>query len=272
MEKTQSAFLRPLQKLGAGSNSFLAEIGSITWFLMMTARETRDSIFRGRLPLSKDLFFEQTDRSGPQAVLLVSAVSCFLGLTTAVLAGDQLARLGSASMVPGLVTVSFTREMGALLTGIVMAARSGAGFTAELGTMVVSDEVDALETMGIGPLRYLVLPRILALSILMPCLTVISIVAALLGAAFISKIQFQISYGTFYDLALSSVHLKDLASGMIKAFLFGGLISTIACYRGMRVQGGAQGVGNYTISSVVTSISTVIGCDMICNLILVRVS
>src|SRR5213075_21187 len=118
--------------------------------------------------------------AGVDSVPLVGLVSFFLGLTMALLTGYQLQRFGTERLIPGLVAISFTRELGPLLTGIMLAARIGAAFTAELGTMRVSEEVEAIEAMGIGPLRFLVAPRLLALFFLMPCLSTIANVAAIL--------------------------------------------------------------------------------------------
>jgi phospholipid/cholesterol/gamma-HCH transport system permease protein len=235
-----------------------------------TTLEVVERVKSRRLPFQLKLLFDQTNHVGVEAVPLIALVSLFLGLTMTLLTGYQLQRFGAEGLVPGLIAISFTRELGALLTGIVTAARSGAAFTAELSTMAVSDEVDAIETMGIGPLRYLVAPRLIASVLMLPCLTVVSNIAALYGAAFISRLQLNISQSTFYDSALSSLVLRDIWSGVIKSIIFGFLIGLIACHKGLRVKGGAEGVGQATRSSVVTSIAVVIGCDMLINMVLIR--
>src|SRR5215204_548819 len=137
--------------------------------------------------------FRHTERAGVGSVPLVAMVSFFLGLTMALLTGYQLQRFGTERLVPGLVAIAFTRELGPLLTGIMLAARIGAAFTAELGTMQVSEEVEAIEAMGISPLRFLVAPRLLALFSLMPCLSVVSSVAAIFATALISHAYFNIA-------------------------------------------------------------------------------
>jgi phospholipid/cholesterol/gamma-HCH transport system permease protein len=194
-------------------------------------------------------------------------VSFFLGLTMALLTGYQLQRFGTERLVPGLVAIAFTRELGPLLTGIMLAARIGAAFTAELGTMEVNEEVEAIEAMGISPLRFLVAPRMLALFALMPCLSVISSVAAILATCFISYAYFNIALAYFNDLVINSLLIRDIITGVAKSFLFGLLIAAIACYRGLNVSGGAAGVGNATTSSVVTAITTVIGFDTLFNIV-----
>ena len=153
------------------------------WFIVHTIGETLDRMRRGRVPFRAASFFRHTERAGVDSVPLVGLVSFFLGLTMALLTGYQLERFGTERLVPGLVAIGFTRELGPLLTGIMLAARIGAAFTAELGTMQVSEEVEAIEAMGIGPLRFLVAPRMLALFLLMPCLTVISNMAAIFASA-----------------------------------------------------------------------------------------
>ena len=164
-------------------------MGSIFWLLLSTLEEVGDNVRRGRLPFRLSIFFAQTDRTGVGSVPLVLMVSFFLGLTMALLTGYQLQKFGTERLVPTLISIAFTRELGPLLTGIVLAARIGAAYTAELGTMQVSEEVEAIEAMGIGPLRFLVAPRLVAISFLMPCLSVISCIAALVGSSFVGYLK-----------------------------------------------------------------------------------
>src|SRR6186713_3291459 len=166
--------------------STLQHLSSVVWLLVHTIEEMGDQIFRGRFPFRVSVFFEQTDRTGVGSIPLVSLVSFFIGLTMALLTGYQLRTFGQERLVPGLVGIAFTRELGPLMTGIMIAARIGAAYTAQLGTMTVSEEVEAIEAMGIGPLRFLVGPRVLAVTFLLPCLSVVSTAAAMAGAALIS--------------------------------------------------------------------------------------
>jgi len=185
----------------------------------------------------------------------------------ALLTGYQLERFGMERLVPGLVAIAFTRELGPLLTGIMLAARIGAAFTAELGTMKVSEEVEAIEAMGIGPLRFLVAPRMLALFFLMPCLSTISNIAAIFASSLVSRVYFNIAFVYFIDLVRDALLIRDIITGVLKSLMFGLLIGGIACYRGLNVGGGAAGVGTSTTSSVVTAITTVIGVDTLYNMI-----
>src|SRR4051794_929840 len=252
---------------GEVGRSFLGEIGTMFWFVIDPFSETMDNIRRGRRPFRAVSFFRHAERAGVGSVPLVGLVTFFLGLTMALLTGYQLQRFGTERLVPGLVSIAFTRELGPLLTGIMLAARIGASYTAELGTMQVSEEVEAIEAMGIGPLRFLVAPRLLALFALMPCLSLISSMAAIFATALISRAYYNIAFVYFQDLVLHSLLIRDLVTGILKSFMFGLLIGAIACYRGLTVEGGAAGVGASTTSSVVTAITVVIGFDTLFNVV-----
>src|ERR1700757_2927240 len=163
------------------------------------------------------MLFAQTDRTGVGSIPLVLMVSFFLGLTMALLTGYQLQKFGTERLVPTLISIAFTRELGPLLTGIVLAARIGAAYTAELGTMQVSEEVEAIEAMGIGPLRFLVAPRMLALVLLMPCLSTVSNIAAIFASSLISRVYFGIAFVYFLDLVKDSLLIRDIITGILKS-------------------------------------------------------
>lgn len=256
-----------VQGVGQVSRQFLAQIGGVFWFIVATINETFDNVRRGKAPFRSDSFFRHTERAGVGSVPLVALVSFFLGLTMALLTGYQLERFGTERLVPALVSIAFTRELGPLLTGIMLAARIGASFTAELGTMKVSEEVEAIEAMGIGPLRFLVAPRMVALFALMPCLSTVSSIAAIVATSLITRAYFNIAFVYFIDLVTNALLIRDIVTGIVKSLLFGLLIGAIACYRGLNVQGGAAGVGTATTSSVVTAITTVIGFDTLFNIV-----
>src|SRR5437773_8027820 len=247
--------------------TFLREVGSVFWFIVNTFQETMERVQQGRAPFRAASFFRESVRAGVDSVPLVGLVCFFLGLTMALLTGYQLQRFGTERLIPGLVAIAFTRELGPLITGIMLAARIGAAFTAELGTMKVSEEVEAIEAMGIGPLRFLVGPRMLALFLLMPCLSTIANLAAIFASCLISRAYFSIAFVYFLDLVRDALLIRDIVTGVLKSFLFGLLIGGIACYRGLSVKGGAAGVGTATTSSVVTSIATVIGFDTMYNIV-----
>jgi phospholipid/cholesterol/gamma-HCH transport system permease protein len=247
--------------------NFFREVGSLFWFIANTINETMERLQSGRLPFRAASLFRHTQRAGVDSVPLVTLVSFFLGLTMALLTGYQLQRFGTERLIPGLVSIAFTRELGPLITGIMLAARIGAAFTAELGTMQVSEEVEAIEAMGIGPLRFLVAPRMLALLFLMPCLSTVSNIAAIFASSFVSRAYFSIAFVYFLDLVRDALLIRDIITGVLKSFLFALLIGAIACYRGLTVRGGAAGVGTATTSSVVTAVTTVIGFDTLYNIV-----
>lgn len=249
----------------------LTQVSSIVWLLINLGAEIGDQVARGHPPFRRAVLFEQTARTGVGSVPLVGMVSFFLGLTMALLTGYELATFGMERLVPELVATAFCRELGPLMTGIVLAARIGAAYTAELGTMTVSEEVEAIEAMGIGPLRFLVGPRLLSIVLLIPCLVVISNLMALVGAAVISLTNLNIALSYFVELVREGLLVKDVVAGIVKSMLFGLIIGLVACYRGLTVKGGAAGVGTATTSSVVTSITAVIAADSVFNLLLVRI-
>lgn len=269
-ERSETLSANPVvvvQEIGQVGRNFFVEIGSLFWFVVHTFSETMERLRDGRAPFRATSFFRHTERAGVDSVPLVGLVSFFLGLTMALLTGYQLQRFGTERLVPGLVSIGFTRELGPLITGIMLAARIGAAFTAELGTMQVSEEVEAIEAMGIGPLRFLVAPRMLALFLLMPCLSTIANLAAIFASSLVCRAYFGIAFVYFVDLVGDSLLIRDIVTGVLKSFIFGFLIAAISCYRGLSVKGGAAGVGTSTTSSVVTAITAVIGFDTLYNVV-----
>jgi phospholipid/cholesterol/gamma-HCH transport system permease protein len=259
-----------LYRIGFLTRNALVNLGSIVWLLLNTAEELADNIRRGRLPFRFSALFTQADRTAVGSVPLVLMVSFFLGLTMALLTGYQLQKFGVERLIPSLIAIAFTRELGPLITGIVLAARIGAAFTAELGTMQVAEEVEAIEAMGIGPLRFLVAPRLVAIVGAMPCLSVCAVIAALIGACLISWVTLNIVPAFFFDAVLSSLLVNDIVIGFFKAAFFGLVIGLIACFKGLTVQGGAEGVGRATTGSVVVAITSVIGFDTVFNVIVTQ--
>lgn len=260
-----------IHSLPAAFRDALQHISSITWLLIHTIEEMGDHIVHGRFPFRLSVFFHETNRTGVGSMPLVALVSFFIGLTFALLTGYQLEQFGQQRLVPALVGIAFTRELGPLMTGIMVAARVGAAFTAEIGTMTVAEEVEAIEAMGIGPLRYLVSPKLIAVVLLMPCLIVLSDVTALCGAALISKWAFGIAWLQFGETAIDALVIRDIVAGIVKSLLFGLIIGLVSCYKGLVVRGGAAGVGDATTSSVVTAITTVIAFDTLVNVVITSI-
>lgn len=221
---------------------------------------------RGK-PVSLKETVKQMLDGGVRSLIIVSLVSFFLGLTLAMLTAYQLQKLGGEILIAGLVGISFTRELGPLLTSIVVAGRVGAGIAAEIGTMRVSEEIDALETMGVDPVRYLVAPRFLALFFMVPCLTILSNLIGIMGGYIIGHFTLDIDTTYYFSRTFEALVLKDIQTGLVKSFSFGTIISFVGCYQGLIVKGGAEGVGKATTLSVVSSMILVIVVDCVWNAI-----
>jgi len=198
---------------------------------------------------------------GVRSLMIVVVIAFFVGLTMAMLVAYQLRQFGSESLISSFIAIAFTRELGPLMTAIVIAGRVGASFTAELGTMKVSEEIMALETSAINPIRYLVSPRLLAMMIMVPCLAVIADVVGMFGGYIIGKFKLGIETAYYIDKSLMALHFKDIVTGLIKSLFFGIIIAMVGCYYGFVVEGGAEGVGRYTTESVVNALIAVVAAD-----------
>jgi phospholipid/cholesterol/gamma-HCH transport system permease protein len=174
----------------------------------------------------------------------------------------QMEKLGVERFVPDLIGVSFLRELAPLITAVMISARVGAAITAELGSMKVSDQVLALETLAISPVEFLVVPRIIALLIVVPCLTLFSDLVGILGGAVAGLFHLEMSLSMFFRAALLACVNKDLVTGLLKSVAFGAVIGLVACHEGLNVEGGARGVGAATTRSVVNSIILIVAVDL----------
>ena len=211
--------------------------------------------------------FRQMVRIGVESLPIVFLIAGSVGMIVALQAATQLRRVGATIYVADLVGVSLTRELGPLMTAIIIAGRSGSAIAAELGTMKVSEEVDALVAMGLDPVEYLALPRILAMAIMLPCLTTLADVVGILGGVVVAWVSLGIPVGNYLEQTLKALMLKDLFSGLIKSGVFAVIIAGVGCYQGFQVEGGAEGVGRRTTASVVASIFLIIAADLVFTLI-----
>jgi len=211
--------------------------------------------------------FRQMVRIGVESLPIVFLIAGSVGMIVALQAATQLRRVGATIYVADLVGVSLTRELGPLMTAIIIAGRSGSAIAAELGTMKVSEEVDALTAMGLDPVEFLALPRILAMAVMLPCLTILADVIGILGGVVVAWVSLGIPVGTYLEQTLRALLLKDIFSGLIKSGVFAVIIAGVGCYQGFRVEGGAEGVGRRTTASVVASIFLIIAADLVFTLI-----
>jgi phospholipid/cholesterol/gamma-HCH transport system permease protein len=209
--------------------------------------------------------------SGAQALPIVSLISLLVGLILAFVGSIQLKMFGAQIYIADLVAIAMARAMGAIMTGIIMAGRTGASFAAGIGTMQVNEEIDALKTAGLPPMEFLVLPRIIALALMMPLLTLYADLMGILGGMIVGVGGFDIGIREYYNETKGALTLTTISIGLFSSFVFGILISIAGCLRGMQCGRSASAVGNATTSAVVTSIVSIIiataiitiGCDIL---------
>jgi phospholipid/cholesterol/gamma-HCH transport system permease protein len=253
--------------------SAVEQVGHQTLELMGTIRRLLDMIgelfywlaiapWRGK-SIRWDRTGEQIVKIGVDGVPIVTFLSFLVGAVLALNAASQLRQFGASIYIANLVGVSMAREMAPLITAVIVAGRSGSAITAELGTMVVSEEIDAMRTMALSPGRFLLLPRVLALLCAVPCLTVLSNLAGMFGGYWVGVTLLGLGSRNYLQQTAQSVLISDLVTGMVKSVVFALLIGLVACYRGFHVQGGAEGVGTSTTASVVASIVLCILADAV---------
>lgn len=216
--------------------------------------------FTGR-PFKISHIFRQMVHIGVRALPMVSLTAFSIGLTLAMQAAHELQRMGASIYVPDLVMVSLLRELGPVIIAVIVIGRSGSAVTAELGTMKVSEEIEALNVMAINPIRFLIVPRVLAMMIMLPALTVFGNFVGMVGGWTICHWALHMSTTGYILRAVQSAHTWDFYSGLVKSVVFAWLTITIACDTGLKVEGGAEGVGEATTNSVVHSLL----CMLIAN-------
>jgi phospholipid/cholesterol/gamma-HCH transport system permease protein len=207
----------------------------------------------------------QIEVAGFGSIMVLALISGLTGMIMAMQTGFELSKLGLQENLGAIIGATFLREMGPIWCAIIILARVGAAMAAELGTMVVNEEVDALRVMSINPVRYLVLPRVLALVIAMPLLTAIADFVGLAGGALVSQAMFDVTIAKFRDSAIALLNGPDFWYGVFKSGVFACIIGTIACDRGLNTQDGAEGVGRATTSTVVLAVVFVLVSDFILN-------
>ncbi|HJR58125.1 MAG TPA: ABC transporter permease [Vicinamibacterales bacterium] len=196
---------------------------------------------------------EQLDVIGVGSMTVVLLTGMFTGMVLALQSGLTLDKFGARSMVGNLVSASMVKELGPVLTALMVAGRVGSGIAAELGSMVVTDQIAALRALGTDPIRKLVLPRILAGLVMVPLLTCISVAVGLLGAWIITYTQLKVASGVYWNSVVTGLYMEDVWMGLIKPFFLGFVIVSIGCHVGLRTRGGTQGVGRATTNAVVAS-------------------
>ncbi|MEM7696823.1 MAG: ABC transporter permease [Verrucomicrobiota bacterium] len=232
-----------------GLRSYFSLCGSLFYWLFLAP-------FRGK-PYRVSLIFAQMVRIGVQAIPLSALIVFTIGIVLAMQSLAQVQQLGAEILVPGLISSTMIREFAPLITAVILIGRSGSAVTAELGTMKVSEEIDALEVMAIHPTSYLILPRFIAMLVMMPLLAVFGIYVGMFGGWLICASAIDMPIPFFVTQAIAFVYPVDLVICLLKSGVFGLLIVTIACTIGINVRGGAEGVGLATTRSVVLSLLAV---------------
>ncbi|MFH1387268.1 MAG: ABC transporter permease [bacterium] len=236
------------ENIGNRTIHFLEILGEIA---DLAGKVVRD-IFRGKVNLK--LTLEQMVKVGVDSLPLALTTSAFVGMVFAIQIAAEFSKFGAGKYVGGLMSVAITRELGPAITGIVVAARVAASITAEIGTMKVTEQIDAMEALGVSPVRYLIIPRFLATTLMLPLLTILTIIMAFFGGYVVAIYVGKINPVEYMDTAQSLSRLWDLYGGLMKTAIFGMIISIVACYRGLNTKGGAKGVGEATTSSVVITL------------------
>ena len=243
---------------------FLRFLGELTYLIGDAARGIRRSLFSQQgARLGWANLWAQMDRVGVRSIPIVCLVLFCIGAILALQMAPVLRDYGAQDKVADIIAVAIGREMGPLVSAIVLTGFAGASIAAELGTMVVSEEIEALEAGAIEPIRFLVVPRMLATTIMMVCVCVVGDFAGVIGGLFTSDMFVGLSPTLYLHHTFDALKVRDFVTGLVKAGVFGMLISALACRLGLGVTGGAQGVGTATTRTVVLTIVALITVDLI---------
>jgi len=256
--------LRPISILGASVLNGIEFLGGIGYLLRDTAAATHVALFgkRGRRLGWRNLWAQMV-RVGVRSIPIVSLVVFCIGAILALQMAPILKQYGALPQVADIISIAMFRELGPLVSAIVLTGFAGASIAAEIGTMVVSEEIQALEASAIHPVRFLIVPRVLATTLMMICLAVVGDLLGVMGGATTSRLFLGVSFLQYATHTFQSVKIQDFVTGLIKAGVFGAIISTLACFLGIRVSGGAEGVGNATTRTVVLTIVYLIIVDLV---------
>lgn len=240
--------MKRLEDVGRGTIGLLEYAGGIA------ALSADSASFIGRLRIRTAETFAQAYFLGVQSTAIVLLTSLFTGMVISLESAVQAVQFGVGDLVGGGVAFISARELGPMLSAVVVAGRTGAAIAAELGSMVVTEQVEALEALGLSPVQMLVVPRLLALAIMLPILTIFADIISVVGGMWLANTVAHISNETFIQSARQAVSLDDVLKGIFKSFVFGVIIALVGAYQGLGTRGGAAGVGRATTGAVVISI------------------
>lgn len=251
---------RSTLELAHGLTHFFAHAGGVWRLFVQTLYFSFVAPFTQRTELRKQLC-PMMSNVGVRSFPICALTTFLMGAILVLQSGEPLKRFGQIQEVPGAVALSLTREIAPLLTAIIMTARVGASFTAVLASMKINEEIMALEAMVIHPVGYLVAPRFLSMIVMLPCLTVMSYVLGMFGGAIVAYTVYDISFSLYLQKTEEYLQMTDINSGLVKALVFGILITQICCYFGLKTEGGSVGLGRNVMVAVVSSLVAVILAD-----------
>jgi len=250
------------RKIGAAVINVLSYVGALSALAGRAAFDAFIGPFFGRRVRFGSAMAQAMD-AGVRALPILSLITFFIGLILALQSAYELKRFGAMNLVANAVAISMSRELGPLITAIVVIGRSGSAFAAEIGTMKVSEEIDALQTMAIDPVRFLVTPKFVAMVLMLPCLTIWANSMGILGGSLFGVLQADFTWSRYISASLEALFLRDVITGLIKSFMFGVTITAVGCLEGLSTTGGAEQVGRSTTRAVVVSIFLVIIVDLV---------
>ena len=258
--------LSPISILLGSTRRCLEFIGGLGYLMRDTAAAVGTALFskRGRRLGWKNLW-SQMDRVGVQSIPIVSLVLFCIGAILALQMAPILKDYGMVAKVADIISIAIFRELGPLMAAIVLTGFAGASIAAEMGSTVVSEEIEALQAHAIDPIRFLVVPRVLATAVMLVCVTVVGDLVGVLGGMVVSHSFLGIGHEQYVAHTFLALKLRDFLTGLSKAAVFGIIISSLACYLGLGVTGGAQGVGRATTRTVVLTIVSLIAIDLVFN-------
>ncbi|HXM91631.1 MAG TPA: ABC transporter permease [Candidatus Dormibacteraeota bacterium] len=251
-----------VSQIGSGVIGGLEYLGSLADLGGKAAYYTFIAPFQGK-PVRLQRAVSQALDVGVRALPILSLITFFIGLILALQSAYELRKFGAISFVASAVAISMTRELGPLITAIVVIGRSGSAFAAEIGTMKVTEEIDALETMAVNPIHFLVTPKFLAMIIMLPCLTIWANAMGVMGGALFGVAQADFTFVRYIQASVDALFLRDIVSGLVKSVMFGVTITAVGCHEGLVTGAGPEQVGRSTTRAVVMSIFLVVVVDLI---------
>ncbi|MBF0489426.1 MAG: ABC transporter permease [Candidatus Omnitrophica bacterium] len=248
-------------RTGSATNGIIRYVGQLTILFSQTVILSLTPSFKGARSLI------QANRIGPGSCVISSLVAFFVGMIIALQMAYQMVQMSAEMLIPKIVSVALTRELAPVLTALIVAGRVGAGIAAEIGSMKVTEQVDALKAFAVNPVKYLVVPRFLGLILMLPVLAMLSDVIGIWGGYLICVYKLHISHEMFWKMVFSALAIKDIVTGLVKTFFFGAIIAIVGCHQGLNVRGGAEGVGKATTAAVVRSFILIIMTDCLITFI-----